>query len=75
MRKIAYFILVVVGVSISPPDFVSDILIIIPLLLLFEISIWVSSMSLKRKLAKRETTRGKFEGINLQCAILSEVLY
>lgn len=54
MRKIAYFILVVVGVSISPPDFVSDILIIIPLLLLFEISIWVSSLSLKRKLAKEK---------------------
>ena len=54
MRKIAYFILVVVGVSISPPDFVSDILIIIPLLLLFEISIWVSSASLKRKLANEE---------------------
>ncbi len=54
MRKIAYFILVVVGVSISPPDFISDILIIIPLLLLFEISIWVSSASLKRKLANEE---------------------
>jgi len=54
MRKVAYFILVVVGVSISPPDFVSDILIIIPLLLLFEISIWVSSVSVKRKLAKEK---------------------
>lgn len=54
MRKIAYFILVIVGVSISPPDFISDILIIIPLLLLFEISIWVSSASLKRKLANEE---------------------
>ena len=49
MRKIAYFILIVVGVSITPPDFISDFLIIIPLLLLFEISILVSSWSLKRK--------------------------
>lgn len=57
MRKIAYFVLVVVGVSITPPDFISDFLIIIPLLLLFEISILVSSWSLKRKKAnevKRE---------------------
>jgi len=53
MRKIAYFLLVIVGVSISPPDFISDILIIIPLLLLFEISILVSSWSLKRKLANK----------------------
>ena len=52
MRKVAYFILIVVGVSISPPDFISDFLIIIPLLLLFEISIWVSSWSLKRQNAK-----------------------
>jgi len=49
MRKVAYFILVVVGVLISPPDFISDFLIIIPLLLLFEISILISSWSVKRK--------------------------
>lgn len=52
MRKVAYFILIVVGVSISPPDFISDFLIIIPLLSLFEISILVSSWSLKRQRAK-----------------------
>lgn len=57
MRKVAYFLLVIVGVSISPPDFVSDVLIIIPLLLLFEISIWVSSLSIKRKLANEESQR------------------
>lgn len=61
MRKVAYFILVVVGVSISPPDFVSDILIIIPLLLLFEISIWVSSVSLRRKLAKEKQQEESLE--------------
>ncbi|MBD8026779.1 twin-arginine translocase subunit TatC [Ureibacillus sp. Re31] len=49
MRKVAYFILIIVGVSISPPDFLSDIIIIVPLLLLFEISISVSSWSLKRR--------------------------
>ena len=59
MRKIAYFVLVVVGVSISPPDFISDILIIIPLLLLFEISILVSSWSLKRKHAKEKNLEEK----------------
>ena len=52
MRKVAYFILIVVGVSISPPDFISDFLIIIPLLSLFEISILVSSWSVKRQKAK-----------------------
>ena len=58
MRKLAYFALVVVGVSITPPDFVSDFLIIIPLLLLFEISILVSSWSLKRKRANVANDEG-----------------
>ncbi|MCM3650979.1 twin-arginine translocase subunit TatC [Metabacillus litoralis] len=49
MRKISYFILVIVGVLISPPDFISDFLIVIPLLVLFEISILVSSWSFNRK--------------------------
>lgn len=48
MRKIAYFVLVIIGVLISPPDFMSDILIIIPLFILFEISILVSSITLRK---------------------------
>lgn len=48
IRKIAYFILVVIGVSLTPPDIVSDILIIIPLILLFELSILCSSWTLRR---------------------------
>lgn len=48
MRKLAYFILVIVGVSMTPPDFVSDLLIIIPLFLLFEISILCSKLSIKK---------------------------
>jgi sec-independent protein translocase protein TatC len=54
MRKIAYFVLVVVGITITPPDFVSDFLIIIPLFVLFEISILVSSWTFKRKLKQYE---------------------
>ncbi|CAM4078957.1 twin-arginine translocase subunit TatC [Lederbergia lenta] len=49
MRKISYFILVVIGVLITPPDFISDFLIIIPLITLFEISILISSWSFNRK--------------------------
>ncbi|MFJ7972950.1 twin-arginine translocase subunit TatC [Psychrobacillus sp. NPDC096389] len=53
MRKVSYFVLVVVGVSITPPDFISDFIIVVPLLLLFEISILVSSWSYKKQLAKQ----------------------
>ena len=48
-RKIAYFILVVVAVVITPPDFLSDILVTIPLILLYEISISFSKFIYKRK--------------------------
>ena len=39
IRKYAYFVLIVISVVISPPDFMSDIIVTIPLLLLYEISI------------------------------------
>lgn len=54
MRKVAYFILIVTGVSLTPPDFVSDFLIIVPLLLLFEFSIFCSAYALKRKKSRGE---------------------
>ncbi|WP_216830140.1 twin-arginine translocase subunit TatC [Alkalihalobacterium elongatum] len=41
-RKFAYFLLIVVSVLITPPDFISDVLVIIPLLVLYEISITLS---------------------------------
>ena len=43
MRKLAYFILAVIGVSITPPDFISDVLVILPLIILYEISVWMST--------------------------------
>ncbi|WP_025028588.1 twin-arginine translocase subunit TatC [Caldalkalibacillus mannanilyticus] len=48
-RKIAYFLLIVLSVLITPPDFISDILVIIPLLLLFELSVTLSRIVYKRK--------------------------
>ena len=45
-RKFAYLILVIVGASITPPDLVSELLVIIPLIFLYEISIWLSKITL-----------------------------
>jgi sec-independent protein translocase protein TatC len=42
IRKYAYFVLIITSVLITPPDFISDILVIIPLLLLYESSITLS---------------------------------
>ena len=56
MRKYAYFILIVIAVLLSPPDFVSDILVAIPLLLLYEISISLSKFVYKRRLKRIENS-------------------
>lgn len=52
MRRLAYFIMAVIGVCITPPDFISDILVIIPLIVLYEISVWMSNTIYKKQLMK-----------------------
>jgi sec-independent protein translocase protein TatC len=47
-RKAAYFVLVFIALLITPPDFVSDILVSVPLILLFETGILISAWA-KRK--------------------------
>jgi sec-independent protein translocase protein TatC len=42
MRKIAYFVLIFIALVITPPDFISDFLVSVPLILLYEISIFIS---------------------------------
>ncbi|MFC5407595.1 twin-arginine translocase subunit TatC [Cohnella soli] len=42
MRKIAWFILIIIGVTVTPPDVVSDLLVAVPLVLLYEISVFLS---------------------------------
>ncbi len=41
-RKLAYFLLVIVAVTVTPPDILSDIVVIVPLFLLYEISVAIS---------------------------------
>lgn len=48
-RKYAYFILVIVGAVVTPPDFFLQIAVAIPLILLYEISIYLSAFVYRRK--------------------------
>lgn len=50
-RKISYFILIIVSVFITPPDFISDILVIVPLLLLYEFSITLSKIVYRKNIS------------------------
>ncbi|GGG82213.1 twin-arginine translocase subunit TatC [Paenibacillus radicis (ex Gao et al. 2016)] len=52
LRKLAYFIMVFIGVVVTPPDFISDILVAIPLILLYEVSVFLSAMVYKKQLAR-----------------------
>lgn len=60
MRKYAYFVLVVIAVVISPPDIMSDTLVTIPLLFLYEISINMSKIVYKRKMKKEQEWEAEF---------------
>ncbi len=53
-RKLAYFVLTIVAVLVTPPDPMSDILVIIPLFLLYEISIGLSRMVYRKQLEQSE---------------------
>lgn len=48
-RRYAYFILLVLAVLLTPADFISDLVMTIPLILLYEVSIFFSHMIYKRK--------------------------
>jgi sec-independent protein translocase protein TatC len=48
-RRIAYFVLVVIAVSVTPPDFLSDITLMVPLLFLYEMSIQLSKIMYQRR--------------------------
>jgi|SRR5690625_173232 len=52
MRKYAYFILLIVGALVTPPDVVLQVLVAIPLFILYEISIYLSEF-VHRKKVKR----------------------
>jgi len=71
-RKYAYFVLIVISVFLAPPDFISNIIIAIPLFALYEISIIIARVGY-RKFEIAEATRIKEEEerqIELQVAEL-----
>ncbi|GIM46328.1 Sec-independent protein translocase protein TatCd [Collibacillus ludicampi] len=53
VRKYAYLVLVIIGSMISPPEFVSHISVSIPMVLLYETSIWVAKWGYRQRVAAR----------------------
>lgn len=49
-RRLSYFGLIVISVLITPPDLISDVLVIVPLLVLYEVSVTLSRVVYRKKL-------------------------
>ena len=56
LRRYAYLLLVVLATLVTPPDMVSDILVAIPLILLYELSVILSGR-VYRRLVERDRQR------------------
>ncbi|MGG4488076.1 twin-arginine translocase subunit TatC [Metabacillus idriensis] len=55
-RKISYFLLTLIAIFITPPDLISDILVIVPLFVLYEISVTLSKFVYRKKHPKQPET-------------------
>jgi sec-independent protein translocase protein TatC len=62
VRKYAYFVLIVTAILISPPDFMSDFVVAVPLLIVYEISVNLSRVVFRKKLRDQK----KSEALDLE---------
>ncbi|MDL4839719.1 twin-arginine translocase subunit TatC [Aquibacillus rhizosphaerae] len=53
-RKYAYFVLIVIGTMISPPDFILQLVVAVPLIILYEISVVLSGFVYRSKKNQHE---------------------
>lgn len=53
MRRIAYFVMVLTGTLITPPDVISDLMVAIPLIILYEFSVYLSSIVYRKQLEEQ----------------------
>ncbi|OLO37895.1 twin arginine-targeting protein translocase TatC [Alkalihalophilus pseudofirmus] len=49
-RKIGYLILTIISTLVTPPDFISALIVMVPLILLYEISISISKVMYRKRL-------------------------
>ncbi len=63
-RKFAYLILVITATIITPPELITEILVAIPLLLLYEVSVILSKMVYKKQLLEDENLQIKNDNLS-----------
>jgi sec-independent protein translocase protein TatC len=60
LRRYAYLALVILSAIVTPPDALSPIIVSIPLIILYEISVMLSSVIYKKQLAKNRIWEAEF---------------
>lgn len=50
-RKYSYFVLLVIAVLLAPPDFISNVIVAVPLFILYEVSIVIAKVGYRKYLA------------------------
>jgi sec-independent protein translocase protein TatC len=65
-RRYAYMLLVILSTVITPPDAISAILVALPLILLYEISLWLSARVHRKQLLQDEAREEAFYSSTLQ---------
>ena len=53
-RRYAYLVLAILSALVTPPDFISQTIVFIPLIVLFELSVGLSAFVYRRKLAREQ---------------------
>jgi sec-independent protein translocase protein TatC len=64
MRKVAWFALIVIGTMITPPDVVSDVLVSVPLVLLYEFSVLLSRIAYRKRIRAREEKEAELAALD-----------
>ncbi|MBJ6360207.1 twin-arginine translocase subunit TatC [Paenibacillus sp. GCM10012307] len=59
-RRIAYFVMVLTGTLITPPDVISDIMVAVPLIILYEFSVFLSSRVYRKQLEQQAKWEEEF---------------
>ncbi|MBW9234601.1 twin-arginine translocase subunit TatC, partial [Leptospira santarosai] len=54
VRKWSYVILAIISTTMTPPDFISDFMVLIPMILLYEISIIIVMKLERKQITKKE---------------------
>ncbi len=63
MRRLAYFVLILIGTLVTPPDFISDMLVAVPLIVLYEISIYMAGIVYRKQLGAAPSWESEYSAL------------